>query len=91
MKIEDANSQQAGVNIWQEDFDRFQGELTSWSETYKGNLLRIRLQRPSGGFPTYTFDSPPKHLRSRVVSDDKAKDSRLVVMRFPYKNKEINE
>jgi hypothetical protein len=91
IRVEDANWQQASVNIWQEDFDRFQEEFSHWSENRKGNLLRMRLERPSGGFPTYTFDSPPKHLRHKELPAEKSMDHRLMVLRSPYQSEDKHE
>jgi DNA polymerase III alpha subunit len=84
MRVEDANWHQANVNVWQEDYERFKEEFGQFSPSRKGNLLRIRLERPSGGFPTYTFESPPKHRRHKEIPADKAQDHRMVLLRGPW-------
>lgn len=81
-EVEDANGVKAPVTIWEEDYERFKEEFGFWDDNRKGNLLKIRLERPGQGFRSYTFDSPPRHMR-RNIPDDKRMDPRLAVMRWP--------
>lgn len=72
-KVEDANGKIILVRFWKDDYERFQQEIVA------GALLRIRV-RPPQGFPSYSFDSPPRHLRHKVLPKDKSQDHRLFVM-----------
>lgn len=74
IEAEDANGKTFKITFWDEDYQRFAEELIP------KNLVRARLKPPSGGFPSFGFDSPPKHERWKVPKD-KANDFRLVVMR----------
>lgn len=71
--VEDANGKIILVRFWKDDYERFQDELKV------GALLRIRV-RPPQGFPSYSFDSPPRHLRHKALPKDKSLDHRLFVM-----------
>jgi hypothetical protein len=82
--VEDEDWNVEGVTFWAEDFDRFKEELNFWDgERNRGNFLKMRLSRPGAGFKSYTFDSPPKRMRHKVVPADKNSDVRLQVMRTP--------
>lgn len=84
--LEDDNWQKQNVTFWEEDFNRFKEELEHWeSEVNKGHFMKIRVKRPEGNF-NYTFDSPPKHLRWKIIPKEKQLDYRLLLMR---KNNEI--
>ena len=72
LKVEDANSHKALVNVWESDSIRWNEELV------KGNFVRLRLQPPSGGFSTYTLDKVPKLGWTPV---DKDGDNRVFMMR----------
>jgi hypothetical protein len=86
--IEDENNKFGTVIIWQEDYERFKEELSYWDEAKKrGHFLLMRLERPSGGFKTYKFDSPPKAIRHKHVPKDKKDDARLTVMAEPVPRK----
>jgi hypothetical protein len=74
IECEDATNEFAKFNVWMDDWQRWGPELK------KGNLLRVRLMPPSGGYPTYTFESPPRHQRWKLPKN-KEDDFRLVVMR----------
>ena len=78
--IEDANGKSMVVNIWMDDYTRFQDELIA------GNLVKMRIRPPSGGFNTLTFDSVPKKDRKKLPP--KEQDARLLVMKLPEKPKE---
>jgi hypothetical protein len=75
IECEDVTGEQGKMNIWPDDWERWEPEFK------KGNLLRVRVSPPSGGFPTYTFDSPPKQHRWKLVPKNKDDDFRVVVMR----------
>jgi hypothetical protein len=80
---EDVTGQENKINIWAEDWGR-------WSEEFKvGNLLRVRLQPPSGGFNTFTLESNQLgKFRGSKKFKDKDDDPRVYVMRFGLKEEE---
>jgi DNA polymerase III alpha subunit len=87
--IEDANGVTNRVTIWEEDYLRFKEEFEYWDEENSfGNLIRVKLERPGPGFRSFTFDSPPKYLRHKVIPEDKGLDGRLMVLAFPEMVKE---
>jgi hypothetical protein len=54
-----------------------------------GNLLRVRLQPPSGGFNTYTLESNQQgKFRGRLRYRDKDDDPRIFVMKPGVKEDE---
>jgi DNA polymerase III alpha subunit len=73
--VEDANGKQMNVNIWKDDHGRFEEELKA------GNLVKMRVRPPSGGFNTLSFVSYPRHQRKNMPS--KEEDARLLVMKAP--------
>ncbi len=77
--IEDANGTRMVVNVWQDDFTRFQDELKA------GHFVKMRVRPPSGGFNTLTFDSVPRQERKKLPP--KEEDIRLLMMRIPDKPK----
>ena len=82
--VEDEDWNVEVVTFWSEDYARFKEELNYWDEDQnRGHFLRIRLTRPGSGFKSYTFDSPPKKIRYKVVPADKKDDARLQVMEPP--------
>jgi len=82
--VEDEDWNVETVTFWAEDFDRFREELEFWDEAKSmGSFLRLRVSRPSAGFRSFTFESPPKRLRYKLVPADKGMDPRLQVMRPP--------
>lgn len=82
--IEDANGVTNRVTIWEEDYQRFEKEFEYWDEDNAfGNLVRIKLERPGPGFRSFTFDSPPKYLRHKLIPEDKNLDGRLMVLALP--------
>lgn len=61
VKIEDANGDEAIVNIWKDDF------LTHQEDLKQGNLIRIRLNPPTNGFKTYTLENiGPKNYFNKI-------------------------
>jgi hypothetical protein len=65
------------VNVWFDDYTRFQDELKS------GHLVKMRVRPPSGGFNTLTFESVPKNQRRKLPP--KEEDPRLIVIKLPEK------
>jgi len=80
VECEDVANERVKLNIWPDDWVRWSPEFAV------GNLLRVRVQPPSGGFPTYTFDGPAKHLRWKFIPKNKEDDFRVIVMQ-PAKKK----
>ena len=82
--VEDEDWNVEVVTFWSEDYARFKEELNYWNETQaRGHFLRMRLTKPGSGFKSYTFDSPPKNVRYKVIPQDKEKDVRLQIMQSP--------
>lgn len=54
LEAEDGYGETARINVWEDEYKQFAEELT------KGNMVRIRVNPPSGNFKTYTFESYPK-------------------------------
>mgnify|MGYP002783873923 CR=1 FL=1 len=78
MKVEDVMSEENTVNVWEDDYARWGGILKP------DNLVRLRLQAPSGGYPTYTLET------NRVAGKpwmkrypDKENDFRVYLMKPP--------
>lgn len=74
LKVEDAQGEFQLVQVWQDDWDRFSEELKV------GNIVRIKLQPPTGGFRRYTLFSVPKWQRDKLIPKKKENDFRVVVM-----------
>ena len=82
--VEDEDWNAEVVTFWSEDYARFKEELNYWDDkTGRGHFLRMRLTRPGSGFRSYTFESPPKKIRYKVIPQDKKMDVRLQVMEPP--------
>jgi len=82
--VEDEDWNVEVVTFWSEDYARFKEELEYWNEEQgRGHFLRIRLTRPGPGFKSYTFESPPKAVRHKVIPADKKNDVRLQIMESP--------
>jgi hypothetical protein len=82
--VEDEDWNVEVVTFWSEDYARFKEELEYWNEEQgRGHFLRIRLTRPGSGFKSYTFESPSKAIRHKVVPADKKNDPRLQIMQSP--------
>ena len=65
--IEDANGKVMVVNVWKDDMSRWKDEIKA------GNLLKMRVRPPSGGFNTLTFESRSRQEKSKEWPD-KAND-----------------
>jgi DNA polymerase III alpha subunit len=82
--VEDEDWNVEVVTFWSEDYARFKEDLEYWNEEQnRGHFLRIRLTRPGSGFKSYTFESPPKAIRYKVIPSDKKLDIRLQIMQSP--------
>ena len=82
--VEDGEGHEESVTFWGEDYKRWQEELEFWEgKIRKGNLVQIRLERPTPPFKNYTFDSPPRTERKKQLPENKEDDPRLTVMRRP--------
>jgi DNA polymerase III alpha subunit len=82
--VEDEDWNVEVVTFWSEDYARFKEELNYWDEkSSRGHFLRMRVTRPGSNFKSYTFDSPPKKIRYKVIPQDKEMDARLQVMDPP--------
>lgn len=82
--VEDEDWNVEVVTFWSEDYARFKEELEYWNEEQgRGNFLRMRVTKPGVGFKSYTFESPSKAIRHKVVPADKKMDARLQVMQSP--------
>ena len=82
--VEDEDWNVEVVTFWSEDYARFKEELEYWNEEQgRGNFIKMRLTRPGSGFRSYTFYSPPKAVRYKLVPSDKNNDTRLQVMHSP--------
>lgn len=77
MKVEDSMSEMNTVNIWEDDFERWGGILQS------GNLVRLRLQAPEGGYSTYTLESNRGSKPWIKRYPDKENDFRVYLMKPP--------
>lgn len=75
--VEDANGKTMTVNVWRDDFMRFQDELKA------GMLVAMVCNPPGGGFNTLTFKGVPRNERKNL--GPKEADGRLVVLRLPEK------
>ena len=80
---EDVTGQENKINVWSDDWDRWHKELS------EGNLIRIRLQPPSGGFNTFLLESNQNgKYRGQKRYRDKDDDPRVIVMRVGLKEEE---
>ena len=81
---EDVTGQENKINLWSDDWERWGKEFT------KGNLLRVRLQPPSNGFPTFLLESNSGIGRMRYQKKyrEKEDDPRVYVMKFGKKEEE---
>jgi DNA polymerase III alpha subunit len=75
LTTEDAHGEVGFVQVWSDDWPRWEPEFK------RGNLLRMKIKAPDGNFKRYTFDSPLKHLRDRVIPRDKGSDTRVIVLK----------
>lgn len=70
----DFNCEKIKINIWMDDYEFFKEEFKS------GNLIKIQLEPPSGGFPTYSLKRLSWEER-RSKNRTKNSDFRIVLMR----------
>jgi DNA polymerase III alpha subunit len=75
VEIEDANGKTMFTNVWNDDYKRFE----DWLKV--GNLVKMRVRPPGGGFNTLTFESVERHKRKYL--GPKEEDYRLIVMKCP--------
>jgi len=75
----DGNDEKGYFNIWMNDYQQWKEELTP------GNLVRMSVQSPFGGYTTYSMKSIEKPKFGRRVNPPKNEDARLVVLRKPPK------
>lgn len=68
--VEDANGKQMKVNMWMNDFNKFADEI------FPGQLVKMRVRPPSGGFNTLTFESLP--FGAKIKKED---EYRFLVMK----------
>lgn len=94
---EDVTAQENKINVWPEDWDRWHKEFGCTLngddfEFVPGNLLRVRLQPPNGGFPTFTLEANQigkfRHQKRFINKED---DYRVTVMQKPEVEKIIDE
>ena len=89
VKVMDGEGRVEMITVWNEDFEIFKEEFEAWDPVCQwGNLLKIRLKRPVGEYRSYTFDSPPKELRWKLIPPEKEKDLRLTLLRLPETKKD---
>jgi len=91
---EDVTGQENRINVWPDDWEWWHKEF-GWEEVgdkskfTPGNLLRVRLQPPTGGFNTFTLESNQVgKWRSQKKYYDKADDPRVFVMQKGQKEEE---
>ena len=70
--IEDANGKTMNMNMWMDDYLRFKDKVI------EGNMVKMHVRPPSGGFNTLTFKSVPRHERRNLP--DPELDDRLLLM-----------
>ena len=75
IELEDANARRMKVNVWMDDYTRFQHLLK------KDKLVQMRVRPPSGGFNTLTFESVPRHERKKLGPVEE--DTRLMELKLP--------
>jgi len=83
VEFEDANSRQAKMNVWSDDYTRWHEELK------KDAILSVRMRPPSGGYNTFTFESVPK--RERHLLGPKEEDFRIVKMTPAPKGQKLDD
>lgn len=91
---EDVTGQENRINVWPDDWEWWHSEF-GWeeidgkSEFVAGNLLRVRLQPPSGGFNTFILQSNQiGKWRNKKIYYNKSDDIRVCVMRKGQKEQE---
>lgn len=74
LRVQDCDYVERWVTVWEEDFKRFKNHFEV------GNLVRMKLKSPSGGFNSYTLYAPPRYKRSKLPP--KEQDYRVVELRI---------
>ncbi len=74
LQVEDSNSELVRVMVWEDDWERFGEDLI------EGQLVKLQLKAPDGGFKSYTLNSPPRHKRYSLPKTKEA-DFRVCIMR----------
>jgi DNA polymerase III alpha subunit len=74
LHVEDSNSEYQKITVWEEDYERFKGEMVA------GTMMRIKVDVPED-FPDYTMSGPQKHMRWKLLPKDKSMDFRIIVMK----------
>ena len=80
LETQDANEEKGTINVWKNDYAIWGEELAA------GNLIRLRVCPPSGGFTTYSMKS---FRRGQKVP--KSEDYRLVVLRKGERKKDFKK
>lgn len=76
IEAQDVTGEKGKINVWQNDYERWQQELVA------GNLVRIRLQPPSGGYATYLLEGNETGRRwGELRYKQKEDDPRVLKMR----------
>ncbi len=78
VKAEDANGEEAFIQVWEDDWKRFGPELK------EGELVKMKVKPPDKGFNRYTLWAPkkwPKWEYDKLIPKDRAFDLRLVPLR----------
>lgn len=94
---EDVTGQQNRINVWPDDWLWWHKEFGCTEENGNlnftpGNLLRVRLQPPSGGFNTFTLEANQVgKYRNQKRYVDKSDDPRVFVMRHEEKKLQEEE
>ena len=87
LEVEDVMGQKQRVNIWMDDLKRWGKELSA------GNLVRLRLQPPSNGFPTFSLEKNNKlpNKNWQLKFSTKESDYRVFVMQQPEEDKYLSD
>jgi DNA polymerase-3 subunit alpha len=78
LKAEDANGEEAFIQVWEDDWIRFGSELKD------GELFKLQIKPPDKGFNRYTLWTPkkwPKWEYDKLIPKDRAFDLRVVPLR----------
>jgi DNA polymerase III alpha subunit len=73
LETEDSSGKFGRINVWDEEYKQFRDELV------EGNMVRIRINPPTGDYKTYTFESYPKWKRQQIPP--KQYDFRCVLLK----------
>lgn len=89
LAVEDSIGQLEEVQFWDNDYQKFKEELDYWSEEDEcGNLLSLKLVKPTPPFSRFLFYSPPRWERHKL-SKDKNEDNRLFVLKLDDKGSDV--